>query len=565
MYDAWIIGIQHVWFGISIFFLILLLISRTEIFRGALSLKRFSTKNLVIFTLFFTIMALCGTYWNVRAGGGIINFRAVGIVLAGFIGGPLVGTITGTVAGLHRAFFIHTDAAFIHGGLSIIQGIAAGFLCRRFKSHHRKLWLWALIYGFILEILFWVFFAFLTWPQTIANLNDFAVLSLPIILTNSAAISVFVGILEVTVHQRDSEKTETTKIAFNAVNMLFDTFRAGFKDFNISRVTDIIITALPTLLWTAVVYKGQVYTRTNYVSESDKNQGDAEVAILQLQQDLPHMPHLMMLPIKSKDEQLGKIIAAKAKGDSLTHTGIEFLTGICHLMEALNEYERLKEEESLLAEAEIRALQAQINPHFLYNTLNTISYYVRSDPDTARKLIKYMSDYFRHSLSNPTKLIPLAEEVHVIHCYVELEKARFTDRLTIHYRLPEEGIDRIKVPPLLLQPLVENAVIHGVLGSPDGGDITVGLIEHDSYYKIYVADTGTGIPKDKLDKLLIPHKRRDHIGLINVHQRLQSMFGSASGLHLLSRPGKGTIVYAKIPKITDTEEVPVASAPAEAE
>ncbi|MDY6085103.1 MAG: LytS/YhcK type 5TM receptor domain-containing protein [Dialister sp.] len=565
MYDTWIIGIQHVWFGISIFFLILLLISRTETFRGALSLKRFSTKNLVIFTLFFTIMALCGTYWNVRAGEGIINFRAVGIVLAGFIGGPLAGTITGIVAGLHRAFFIHTDAAFIHGGLSIIQGIAAGFLCRRFKSHHRKLWLWALIYGFILEILFWVFFAFLTWPQTIANLNDFAVLSLPIILTNSAAISVFVGILEVTVHQQDSEKTETTKIAFNAVNMLFDTFRAGFKDFNISRVTDIIITALPTLLWTAVVYKGQVYTRTNYVSESDKNQGDAEVAILQLQQDLPHMPHLMMLPIKSKDEQLGKIIAAKAKGDSLTHMGIEFLTGICHLMEALNEYERLKEEESLLAEAEIRALQAQINPHFLYNTLNTISYYVRSDPDTARKLIKYMSDYFRHSLSNPSKLIPLAEEVHVIHCYVELEKARFTDRLTIHYRLPEEGIDRIKVPPLLLQPLVENAVIHGVLGSPDGGDITVGLIEHDSYYKIYVADTGTGIPKDKLDKLLIPHKRRDHIGLINVHQRLQSMFGSASGLHLLSRPGKGTIVYAKIPKITVPEEVPVASAPAEAE
>lgn len=565
MYDAWIIGIQHVWFGISIFFLILLLISRTEIFRGALSLKHFSPKDLVIFMLLFSIMALCGTYWNVRAGGGIINFRAVGIVLGGFIGGPLVGTITGIVAGLHRAFFIHTDAAFIHGGLSIFQGIAAGFLCRRFKTHHRHLWLWALIYGFVLEILFWIFFAFLTWPQTIANLNDFAVLSLPIILTNSAAISVFVSILEVTVRQRDSEKTETTKIAFHAVNMLFDTFQDGFKDFNISRVTDIIITALPTLLWTAIVYKGQVYTRTNYESESDKNQGDAEVAILKLQHDLPPMPHLVMLPIRSKDEELGKIIAAKAKGDSVTHMGIEFLTGICHLMEALNEYERLKEEESLLAEAEIRALQAQINPHFLYNTLNTISYYIRSDPDTARKLIKYLSDYFRHSLNNPSKLITLDEELHVIHCYVELAKARFSDRLSIHYRLPKEGADRIKVPPLLLQPLVENAVIHGVLGSPAGGDITVGLIEHDSYYKLYVADTGAGIPKDTLDKLLIPHKRRDHIGLINVHQRLLSMFGNASGLHLLSRPGKGTIAYARIPKIEDPAQAPAAPKPAETE
>lgn len=558
MYDTWIIGIQHVWFGISIFLLILLLISRTEIFRGALSLKRFSNKDLFIFTLLFSIMALCGTYWNVRAGGGIINFRAVGIVLGGFIGGPLVGTITGLVAGLHRAFFIHTDAAFIHGGLSILQGIAAGFLCRRFKTHHRQLWLWALFYGSILEILFWVFFAFLTWPETIAHPNDLAALSIPIILTNSAAISVFVSILEITVHQRDSEKTETTKTAFNAVSMLFDTFRDGFKDFNISRVTDIIITALPTLLWTAIIYKGHVYTRTNYKSDSDKTQGDAEVAILQLQHDLPPMPHLMKLPIKNKDEVLGQVIAAKAKGDSVTHMGSEFLSGMCHLMEALNEYERLKEEESLLAEAEIRALQAQINPHFLYNTLNTISYYVRSDPDTARKLIKYLSDYFRHSLNNPSKLITLAEEVHVIQCYVELEKARFSDRLSIRYKLPEDKADKIKVPPLLLQPLVENAVIHGVLESPKGGEITVGLIEHESYYKLYVADTGVGIPKDKLDKLLIAHKRRDHIGLINVHQRLISMFGSNSGLHLISRPGWGTIAYAKIPKIIDEPPAPAA-------
>lgn len=118
------------------------------------------------------------------------------------------------------------------------------------------------------------------------------------------------------------------------------------------------------------------------------------------------MPHLMTLPVTYRHETVGWIIAAKSKGDTFTKLGVEFLHGICHVMEAIYEYDRMKEEENLLAEAEIRALQAQINPHFLYNTLNTISYYVRSDPDTARKLIQYLSDYFRHSLNNPSKLIP---------------------------------------------------------------------------------------------------------------------------------------------------------------
>lgn len=213
--------------------------------------------------------------------------------------------------------------------------------------------------------------------------------------------------------------------------------------------------SLPSLIWTAISYKDQFYTRTNYKTEADETQGDAEIAILKLQKSLPDMPHLMTLPVTYKNETVGYIIAAKSKGDTFTKMGIEFLHGICHVMEAIYEYDRMKEEENLLAEAEIRALQAQINPHFLYNTLNTISYYVRSDPDTARKLIQYLSDYFRHSLNNPSKLIPLSEELHVIECYTELERARFGDRLKITYDFPKDKLNDIQVPPLLLQPLVE--------------------------------------------------------------------------------------------------------------
>ena len=552
MNSSWIVGIQHVWFGISIFLLLLLLVARTTFFREAISAKHFHPRHLLLFTLIFSLMGLCGTYWNVSAGGGIINFRAVGIILGGFVGGPVVGTAVGLITGLHRAFFIDTDAAFIHGGLSIIQGMAAGFLSVKLKSHHHNLWIWSFLDAGVLEVLFWLFYAFLTWPDTVAHPWDFFDLSVPILITNTIAISLFYMVLEFFIHQRDSEKTQTTKNTFNAVITLFSTLHDGFKSFNVSKVAEIVTSALPSLIWTAIIYKDQIYTRTSYKTDADQTQGEAEIAILKLQKSLPPMPHLVTFPVTYKGEAVGYIIAAKSKGDTFTNMGTEFLHGICHILETIYEYDKMKEEENLLAEAEIRALQAQINPHFLYNTLNTISYYVRSDPEIARKLISYLSDYFRHSLNNPSKLIPLSEELHVIECYTELERARFGDRLQITYEFPKEKQDLIQVPPLLLQPLVENAVIHGIFQRPEGGRIKAGLIEHTDYFKIYVYDTGVGIPRTKLPKLLIDHKRRDHIGLINVHQRLISLFGKKSGLHIISKENKGTLVFTKIPKIEIT-------------
>ena len=522
MNASWVVGIQHVWFGISIFLLLLLLICRTTFFREAISAKHFSRKHTILFIILFSVMSICGTYWNVSAGG-IINFRAVGIILGGFVGGPIVGTVTGLITGFHRAFFIQTDASFIHGGLSILQGIAAGFLSKRLKSHHQQLWLWAFIDALVLELLFWMFFAFLTFPQSLDNPYGFFSLSLPIIVTNTIAVSLFYMVIEFFIHQRDSEKTQTTRTTFNAVAALFATLHDGFNNTNIASIAELVTSSLPNLTWTAISYKDHLYIHTNYRNDTDRNQGDAEIAILKLQKKLPDMPHLMTLPVMYHHDTVGYIIAAKSKGDTFTKMGIEFLHGICHVMEAIYEYDKMKEEENLLAEAEIRALQAQINPHFLYNTLNTISYYVRSDPDTARKLIQYLSDYFRHSLNNPSKLIPLSEELHVIESYTELERARFGDRLKITYDFPKDKLDTIQVPPLLLQPLVENAVIHGIFKRPEGGKIKVGLIEHPKYYKIYVLDTGVGMSPRKRKKLLIDHKRRDQIGLINVHQRLLSL------------------------------------------
>ena len=325
------------------------------------------------------------------------------------------------------------------------------------------------------------------------------------------------------------------------------------EGFDISGVPKIIISALPNLIWSAVVINNKIHLFTNYRTPAHELQGQTETAILQLQKTLPDMPNLIHIPVKKRMGLICHIYASNPAPLPVTKTDKEFLLGTKRIIQLLQEHEELNKEESLLQEAEIRALQAQINPHFLYNTLNAISFYVRSNPDTARKLIKYLSDYFRHTLNNPSKLISLSSEIYDITCYMELERARFQDRLQIEFRIPKDKENKIKIPPLLLQPLVENAVIHGILKKEEGGKIIVGLNEHKKFYRIYVSDTGIGIPSDKLKKLLVNHQRRNHIGLINVHQRLTSMFGEHCMLHILSKLNKGTIVYIDIPKENESD------------
>lgn len=544
------LGIQYVWFGISIFLMVLILLNQVPIFRNTLGAKKLEPRHKALFILLFSAMGVAGTYWNVEAANGIVNFRAVGIMLGGFLGGPLVGTVVGLVAGGFRALVIPMGDPYIHGGLSVAQGILAGLLSRKIKAG-QPLWLRAFLGAVALGILFWGSFLAIAQPSDLGHVVTH--LALPILVTNSIGVAVFIGILENSVRGTDTRLTEATKTAFDSVHILFSELKGGLGEFNVAKIADLLVTALPSLSWAGVVYQDRVYIRTHFRNPIEAARGRAETEILEKQKSLPALPHILSLPVKDGRRTVGTIFAAKST-DAMPPYGkrpfflreMEYIEGISQLVSAIHESERMKQGKELLAEAEIRALQAQINPHFLYNTLNTISFYIRSDPETARNLIAYLSDYFRHSLSHPAAYIPLSEEIHVIACYMKLEQARFGDRLRITYRLP--GKEQISLPPLLLQPLVENAVNHGVLPLPAGGDIEVGLIDHGDMVKLYVRDTGVGIPREKRKKLLIDRHQRDCIGLINVHQRLLALYGPESGLHILSKPGKGTIVYMKIPK-----------------
>ena len=200
-----------------------------------------------------------------------------------------------------------------------------------------------------------------------------------------------------------------------------------------------------------------------------------------------------------------------------------------------------------LAEAEVRALRAQISPHFIYNALTAIASYVRTDPEHARELLLEFADFTRYSFRRHGEFTTLAEELRSIDRYLTLERARFGDRLQVTVRVAPEVLP-VTVPYLCLQPLVENAVRHGLEGRAGPGRVTITAVDTGADCAISVEDDGIGADPEQIRRALVGEGESDSIGVGNVDERLRSVFGDEYGLVVETAPGLGTKVSMRIPK-----------------
>ncbi|WP_040225123.1 ATP-binding protein [Bhargavaea cecembensis] len=193
-------------------------------------------------------------------------------------------------------------------------------------------------------------------------------------------------------------------------------------------------------------------------------------------------------------------------------------------------------------------LQSQIQPHFIFNTLNSISAFGMLDPDRMQELLEEFSNYLRLSFDfhNAEPLVPVEQELSLVRSYLYIEKARFQDRLAVEWDIDERP--DILVPPLSIQPLVENAVGHGILKVPQGGKIIIRIRDCDSFTEVSVADNGVGMPPEKVASLFSRNRSpgRTSVGLRNIDARLKQLYGK--GLVVESRPGSGTTIRFYIPK-----------------
>ena len=201
-----------------------------------------------------------------------------------------------------------------------------------------------------------------------------------------------------------------------------------------------------------------------------------------------------------------------------------------------------------LMEAEVRALRAQISPHFIYNSLGAIASFVRTDPDRARALLLEFADFTRYSFRSAGEFTTLADELRNIDRYLTLERARFGDRLEVVVQVAPEVLG-VTLPFLALQPLVENAVRHGLAPVPHGGTITLTAEDVGTACVISVDDDGVGMDPGRLDQLTSETGEVGaHVGLRNVDDRLRAVFGDDYGLAVETALGAGTRVSLRVPK-----------------
>lgn len=203
-----------------------------------------------------------------------------------------------------------------------------------------------------------------------------------------------------------------------------------------------------------------------------------------------------------------------------------------------------------LRKAELALLQAQINPHFLYNTMDTIIWLIEADrPQAAVEMVSNLSNFFRHSLSRGEDVIPLKEEEQHVRSYLQIQQARYKDILEYTIQI-DPGLREARLPKLTLQPLVENALYHGIKRKRGKGCICITGREEAGDVLLQITDDGAGMTEARLEELsrAIERGERPGFGLATVHERLRLLFGSPYGLTLSSREGVGTTVTVRFPR-----------------
>jgi two-component system, LytTR family, sensor kinase len=255
----------------------------------------------------------------------------------------------------------------------------------------------------------------------------------------------------------------------------------------------------------------------------------------------------VVAPLTVHGQRVGSLVAYFHDPGRVRPEDTRVMREAAALVVAQVELSWVAEQEERLARAELRALRAQISPHFIYNALAAVARFIHTRPEEARELLTEFAEFTRYAFRRERPYVTLADELQYVEKYLRLEQARFGDRLTVRVEVAPEVLAAV-VPALSLQPLVENAVRHGVEARAAGGRVEIFGRDLGPDVELRVVDDGAGMDTDRARQVLTDGVNGSGIGLRNVHGRLQATFGDEYGLRLRSEPGQGTTVTMTIPK-----------------
>lgn len=540
-----------------------LFLSKSKIFKKLVLKENINNRDKILLSIIFGAFGIIGTYMGIPVKGAIVNSRVVGVFVGGLLGGPIVGILSGIIAGGHRLLIDLGGFTSVACAISTIsEGIMAGFLKKKFENSRYRTGS-ALITGCLAEVMQMVIILLVAKPFPKA-LDLVKIIGIPMILANGIGIAIFIAIIDSIFKEIENEAVYQAQLALEIADKTLIYFRQGLNE-DTALATAKIIYDMTNIKAVAFTDKDKILShvgigedhhlpgRTIQTNLTRKVLRNKTYTIANTKDEIgcDHfncpLKSAVIAPIREGDKIIGLLKLYKGEENSITKVEVELALGLAQIFSTQIELSKIDYQRELLSRSELKALQAQINPHFLFNAINTIVSLTRTQPDDARRLLIHLGNFFRNNLQEGLDEVDLSKEIEHINSYVEIEKARFGDKLQIIYDIPDDI--ECRLPPLILQPLVENAIKHGVLGKIEGGKVEIIASEGDEEIKLVVKDNGVGIPKDKLDHLLDENENRDSIGLINVNERLKNKYGHRYGLNIESEVNKGTIAIIIIPRV----------------
>nr|WP_084448565.1 LytS/YhcK type 5TM receptor domain-containing protein [Desulfovibrio inopinatus] len=519
-----------------------------------------------LLTLIFGLFGILGTYTGNSVFGSVANLRAMVVITAGLFGGPVVGIGSGLIAGAHRILTdINGFSAWPCGIATAMEGIIAGIFCLRLRERSMD---WRIATGIAIvgESVHMLLILLLSRPFTEA-LTLVKIIAPPMLLVNTIGAGLFVEVINLFSRDRERRESLHAQLILDIANTAVRYLRMGLSPETAEATAKIIhfrvgvaaVAITDTCNVLAHVGNGadhhlpgheiQTYA-TKHVLETGEPVSIHTAEEIGCTHPNCPMTSAIIVPLTKNGVIIGSLKLYGSARNPLNATLFEVAKGLGNLFSTQLELKDIEIKEQMLAHAEIRRLQAQINPHFLFNSLNTIASFARTNAEKARELLIDLSLYMRRNLDLSRGFIPLSEELEQVRSYLAIEKARFGERIAVEMNIPDDAMNW-PIPPLIIQPLVENSIRHGLLPRKKGGAVRLSAVRNNGNLEILVADDGMGMDAATLQCLLAKggiDSCHDGIGMRNCLSRLEHIYGPQYSPTVHSTPGNGTSILMRIPK-----------------
>jgi two-component system LytT family sensor kinase len=548
--------------AIAVFLVIFYLYCRSPAFRPLR--PDLPSRHKVRLYLVFTGITILGNYLGIPVveGSAIVNARAVGATLAGLLGGPIIGFLVGATAGVHRIVALGGAAAFAGAVATTFEGVMAGCVHLWLKQRPEKLMTRrvAFLTTIVGEVIHMVIVFTLTQPhhQAVAIVEAIA---LPMILANPIAAALFMAVVLERQREQDRVAAASSARALEVAERSLGLMARGFVPEVAAELAGIVkqqtgvgaVTVTDTekvLAWAGIGgdhHPPGTPIQSDYTRQSITDNvvvfvdGVRQTYHCRISPDCP-LTSVVIVPLQVDGVVLGTVQLFEPRNRRFLNMNKSLGEGLGALLSSQLLIARYQEQKNLLVMSELKLLQAQVNPHFLFNALNTIIAVLRRDSGRARELLIQLSNFFRKNLKRSSDVATLEEELDHVGAYLEIEKARFEGRITVDTDV-DPALLSLRVPAFTLQPLVENAFKHGLSTTIEDGHATIRAYRSDGTAFIEIEDSA-GAWK--------PPAPNAGLGMQIVDKRVKNLYGEQYGLAVSCVPSELTRVTLRLP----ADEVP---------